>query len=153
VNGITFSFPGSSYAAKTMQRVNTDGSLDLEAGKAACWSNGRVNLDPDDDNVDNWVNNSVYLTGAAPAQVKVVVTCKDFSDPATVTLPLVAHHSPVPEGAYRFPYAAGELRTDEYYETSAGHADLRARQRRRRLGQQCNEVVRPAARYQRFSER
>ena len=67
VNGITFSFPGSSYAAKTMQGVNMDGSLDLDAGEAAFWSNGRVNLDPDDDNVDNLINNSVYLTGAAPA--------------------------------------------------------------------------------------
>lgn len=121
VNGITFSFPSSSYDAKIMDGVNMDGSLDLDAGEDAYWSNGRVNLDPDDDNVDNWANNSVYLTGAAPAQVKVEVTCKDFSDPATVTLPLVAHHSPVPEGAYRFPYAAGELRTDEYYETSAVH--------------------------------
>ena len=52
VKGITFSFPGSSYAARTMQGVNMDGSLDLDAGEAAFWSNGRVDLDPDPD-VDN----------------------------------------------------------------------------------------------------
>lgn len=123
VNGITFSFPGSPYDAVAMQGVNMDGSLDLDTSekKAAYWSNGRVNLDPDDDNIDNWINNSVYLTGTAPAQVKVAVTCKGFSDPATVTLPLAAHQSPVPEDAYRFPYAAGELRSDEYYQTDAVH--------------------------------
>ena len=70
----------------------------------------------------------MYLTGAAPAQVKVEVKCKDFSDPATVTLPLAAHKSPVPEDAYRFPFAAGELRTDEYYVD-----------RRRALGQRRRE--------------
>lgn len=120
VKGIRFSFPGSSQPAMDMQGVNMDGSLDLGAGKAAFWSNGNVDLDPDPD-VKNIVNNSVYLTGAAPAQVKVEVTCKDFSNPKTVTLSLAAHKSPVPAGAYRFPYAAGELRTDEYYSTDAVH--------------------------------
>lgn len=121
VNGITFSFPGSSYAAVTMQGVNLDGSLDLDAGEqAAYWSNGRVDLDPDPD-PENFINNSVYLSGAAPPQVKIEVSCKGFSDPATVTLPLAAHQSPVPGDAYRFPYAAGELRGDEYYQTSAVH--------------------------------
>jgi hypothetical protein len=120
VNAIRFSFPGSSFAAVDMQGVNMDGSLDLDAGEAAFWSNGRVDLNPDPD-VDNFVNNSVYLTGAAPAQVKIEVRCKNFSDPATLTLPLAAHQSPVPEGAYRFPFAAGDLRTDEYFSASAVH--------------------------------
>ena len=120
VKGIRFSFPGSSQPAMDMQGVNMDGSLDLNPGEAAFWSNGRVDLDPDPD-VAQFINNSVYLTGAVPAKVKVDVTCKNFSDPATITLPLVAHKSPVPEGAYRFPYAAGELRADEYYSTSAVH--------------------------------
>jgi hypothetical protein len=120
VNGIRFSFPGSSYAAVDMQGVNMDGSLDLDAGKAAFWSNGNVDLDPDPD-VSNTVNNSVYLTGTAPSKVKIDVSCKDFSDPATVTLSLAAHKSPVSGDAYRFPYAAGELRKDEYYSTSAVH--------------------------------
>lgn len=47
--------------------------------------------------------------------------CKDFSDPAAVTLPLAVHKSGAPAGAYRFPYAAGELRKDEFYATSAVH--------------------------------
>jgi hypothetical protein len=53
--------------------------------------------------------------------VKIEVTCKDFSSPATVTLPLAAHQSPVAGDAYRFPFAAGDLRTDEYFQTSAVH--------------------------------
>lgn len=120
VNAIRFSFPGSSQPATDMQGVNMDGSLDLAAGQAAFWSNGRVDLNPDP-KVDSFVNNSIYLTGAPPTQVKVEVRCKDFSDPAAITLPLAPHESPVAQGAYRFPYAAGELRTDEYYQTSAVH--------------------------------
>jgi hypothetical protein len=120
VNGITFSFPGSSSAAKVMQGVNMDGSLDLAAGGAAFWSNGRVDLDPDPD-AENFINNAVYLTGTPPPNVKVEVKCKDFSDPATVTLALAPHKSPVPGNAWRFPYAAGELRNDEYYQTDAVH--------------------------------
>jgi len=120
VTGITFSFPGSATPPVPMQGVNLDGSLDLDPDEAAFWSNGRVDLDPDPD-VDSFVNNSVYLVGPAPAQVKVDVKCKDFSDPATVTLALAAHKSGVPAGAYRFPYAAGELRKDEFYATSAVH--------------------------------
>src|SRR5262245_62033461 len=55
VNGIKFSFPGSSYPAWNMQGVNMDGSLDLDPGEAAYWSNGRVDLDPDPD-IDNFIN-------------------------------------------------------------------------------------------------
>jgi Peptidase family M23 len=120
VSKIRFSFPGSSQPAMDMQGVNTDGGLDLAAGANAFWSNGRFDLDPDPV-ATNWINNSVYLTGTAPSQVKIEVTCKDFSEPATLTLALAPHVSPVPEKAYRFPYAAGELRADEYYSTSAVH--------------------------------
>jgi hypothetical protein len=120
VNGIRFSFPGSSQPAKDMQGVNMDGSLDLDKNEEANWSSGNVDIDPDPD-VANTVNNAVYLTGAAPSQVKIEVTCKTFSDPATLTLQLAAHKTPVPEEAYRFPYAAGELRKDEFYSTDAVH--------------------------------
>jgi len=120
VKAIRFSFPGSSQPGMDMQGVNMDGSLDLDAGAVAFWSNGRVDLNPDPD-VDNFINNSVYLTGDPPPKVKIDVTCKDFSDPKSVTLSLVEHKSPVAGDAYRFPYAAGELRTDEYYSTSAVH--------------------------------
>jgi len=120
VKAIKFSFPGSSQPAKDMDGVNLDGGLDLSPGETAKWSNGRVDIDPDPD-VKEFVNNSIYLTGTAPTQVKVEVTCKDYSDPVTRTLPLVEHVSPVAGGAYRFPYAAGELRDDEYYQTDAVH--------------------------------
>ena len=102
VKKIRFSFPGSSQPAMDMQGVNMDGSLDLNPGEAAYWSNGRVDLDPDPD-VAQFINNSVYLTGAVPAKVKVDVTCKNYSDPATITLPLAAHKSPVPEARIGFP--------------------------------------------------
>src|SRR5262249_48325788 len=116
VKGIRFSFPGSAYTAMDMQGVNMDGSLDLDPAEVAFWSNGRVDLNPDA-NVDNFVNNSVYLAGAAPPQVKVEVRCKDSDEPAPVALPLAAGDSP----AFRLPFAAGDLRTDEYLETSAVH--------------------------------
>ncbi|HTE06355.1 MAG TPA: M23 family metallopeptidase, partial [Planctomycetota bacterium] len=120
VKGITFSFPGSSAPSKEMEGINLDGALDLVAGDAAYWSNGRVDLDLDPD-VKDFVNNAVFLTGSAPPQVKVEVTCKGHSSPATIAMPLALHVSPVAGGSYRFPYAAGELRSGEYYEASAVH--------------------------------
>src|SRR6185295_17187217 len=90
VKAIRFSFPGSSQPAMDMQGVNMDGSLDLDAGAVAVWSNGRVDLDPDP-NATNFINNSVYLTGDPPSKIKIDVTCKDFTDPKSVTLSLVEH--------------------------------------------------------------
>lgn len=120
VNGITFSFPGSTHPSTVMQGVNMTGSLDLAAGAAEFWSNGIVDLDPDPD-VKNNVNNAIYLSGTPPTQVRIAVTCKDFTTAVTVTMALAAHKSPVTDDAYRFPYAAGELRADEYYQTDAVH--------------------------------
>lgn len=120
VNQIRFSFPGSSHAAVDMQGVNMDGSLDLAAGASAYWSNGRIDLDPDP-NKENFINNAVYLNAPPPAQVKIAVGCKDFTEQSTVTMALAAHKSPTPQGSYRFPYAAGELRENEYYQTDAVH--------------------------------
>lgn len=77
---MTFSFAGSSHRAVAMQGVNMDGSLDLDPGEKAFWSNGRVDVDPDPD-VDDFVNHAVLLADPAPAKVKVDVTCEDFSDP------------------------------------------------------------------------
>jgi hypothetical protein len=124
VKGIRFSFPGSSYPAVDMQGVNKDGSLDLVAGVPAYWCDGVVYLDAMGNPVPSGgsaVINSVYLTGAAPAQVKVDVSCKDFTEPASITLSLQAHKSPVAGDAYRFPFAAGDLRADEYMSASAVH--------------------------------
>jgi hypothetical protein len=120
VKAIRFSFPGSSHPATNMQGVNMDGSLDIAPGGAAVWSNGVVDLDPDPD-VSNNVSNAVYLTGAAPSKVKVDVTCKTFTTPASLTLSLAAARSPVDGHAYRFPYACSDLRASEYFETSAQH--------------------------------
>jgi hypothetical protein len=41
VTGITFSFPGTSYAAVHMQDINSYDNLNLTAGKKAYWCNGK----------------------------------------------------------------------------------------------------------------
>jgi hypothetical protein len=66
-------------------------------------------------------NNSVYLNGIPPPQIRIEVTAENFADQAVVTLPLAPHTSPVAGGAYRFIFAAGDLENSEYLETSAVH--------------------------------
>jgi hypothetical protein len=120
VIGIRFSFPGTPHVDVDMQGVNMDGGLDLNPKQAAFWSNGQVDLDPDP-NVDKTVNNAIFLPPPSPTQVKVLITCKSIANPAIATYQLKPPTSPVPAKFYRFPYAAGELRSDEYYQTSAVH--------------------------------
>jgi len=119
VTGITFSFPRSSQPAMVMQDVNSYGNLGIAAGTVEIWSNGFSHTDIN-------INNAIYLTGAAPPQVKIDLFCEDatgkaFSEPATITLPLAPHKSPVPGDAYLFPYSFDDLRPNEYMITSALH--------------------------------
>jgi hypothetical protein len=97
-----------------MKDVNSYGNLELAAGASTFWSNGKSHTDAT-------IDNAVYLTGAVPAKVKVSLVCKNFSEAATVTLPLVPHKSPVAGDAYVFPYAAADLRPNEYMRASAVH--------------------------------
>ncbi len=112
VTGIKFSFPGSIQPASIMKDVNLDGSLNLAAGTGLFWSNGAI---------AGGLSNTIYLTGTPPTQIRIDITAKDFADPATLTLPLASHKSPVAGDAYRFIFAAGDLRATEYMQTSAVH--------------------------------
>jgi murein DD-endopeptidase MepM/ murein hydrolase activator NlpD len=120
VKGITVAFPGSNRPSIAMQGVNVDGSLNLAPSTHALWSSGQVDLDPDPD-VKDMVNNAMFIAMPVPSQGRVDITCHGFDTPASATFELAAHASPTPSGFYRFPYAAGELREDEYYTASASH--------------------------------
>jgi Peptidase family M23 len=110
--GITFSFPSSTQPTFVMQNIDHYGVLTLAPNQNQIWTNGIVS---------DKINNSVYLTGVAPPQIRIDVICTGFSSPASVTYPLAPHESPVAGGAYRFPFAAGDLRGNEYLQASAVH--------------------------------
>ncbi len=112
VTGIKFSFLGSVQPAFIMKDVNLDGSLNLAAGASSLWSNGAI---------AGGLTNAIYLTGTPPPQIRIDITAKYFTDPATLTLPLAPHNSPVAGGAYRFIFATGDLRASEFMQTSAVH--------------------------------
>lgn len=114
ISTITFSFPGSSYSSVHMQDINSYDNLNLAAGSTTYWCNGKSHTTAG-------IDNAVYLTGAPPTQVTIDIGCQGFSDPASVTLELTPHKSPVAGDAYLFPYAAPDLRGDEYMTTSANH--------------------------------
>src|SRR5262249_37390295 len=115
VNGIQFSYPGSSAPSQNMQGVGlvliADGaktaSANIGAGQTATWSNGVVDLDPDPKKTNN-INNAVYLPAPAPAKVKVSVSCANFTTPASVALDLTPYATPAEGGAYYFPFRAGD---------------------------------------------
>lgn len=151
ITGVSVSFPSSSQGTVVMQGVNLDGSLDLAPGAQAFWSSGIVDLNPDPQ-VSNTVNNAMFLAQPVAAKGQVAVSCKGFTDPVTAAFDLAPHKAPTPAGYYRFPYAAGELRADEYYTASATHwanggsaggANLRSRHRRRGLRHRLRSVVGP----------
>lgn len=120
ITGITYSFPGSSQDDFEMDDVNSYSNLNnLAPGAVVFWSNGMSHT-------DSSVNNAVFLDGAAPPNIKVDVFCtdnngNDFDDPASITLPLAPHKSPVAGDAYIFPYLSTEMARDEYMSASGIH--------------------------------
>ena len=114
VTGITFSFPGTTQAAVHMKDINSYDNLNLAPGAVTYWCNGKSHTTAG-------IDNAIFLGGDPPQTVKIEVQCKDFSDPAAITLGLVPHKSPVAGDAYLFPYATSDLRADEYMTTSANH--------------------------------
>ena len=114
VTDITFSFPGTSHAAVHMKDINSYDNLSLVAGADTYWCNGKSHTTAG-------IDNAIFLSGDPPPKVKIEVTCKNFSDPATLTLELAPHKSPVAGKAYLFPYVTEDLQTDEYLTTSADH--------------------------------
>ena len=127
IDGIVYAFPGSSVASFAMQGVEPffsnyykdAGGATLLAGQSKTWTNGLVNLVPDDPK--SQVNNAVFLPEPMPTSIQAQVTCSGFSAPATMTLPLVAHKNTTAQGSYLFPYRASDLRLAEYYVGSAVH--------------------------------
>jgi hypothetical protein len=129
LEGIEFSFPGSSHDAQTMKGVkialDPAGSADPNDGKIApgtiaVWSNGVVDLDTTEEG-ENSIRNEVYLKVPAPAKVKVSLTCAGFSDPATVTMDLIPYTNATGDGSLILPFAPYELEDGEYIVTSAKH--------------------------------
>jgi hypothetical protein len=125
LSSIKFSFPGSSVPTATMQGVKIamdpeDSDGEIQPGKTAIWSNGRVDLDTTEAGED-WVRNEVYLDAPAPPKVKVSVACEGFSDPVTVTLDLIPYINPTGTGSLRLPFSAYDLDRGEYIVTSAQH--------------------------------
>jgi len=114
ITGITFSFPGTSHDAVPMKDINSYDNLNLAAGAITYWCNGKSHTTAG-------IDNAVFLTGDPPPKVKIEVTCKDHSEPASISLALAPHKSPVAGDAYLFPYATSDLRADEYMLTSADH--------------------------------
>jgi len=127
ITGISYAFPGSSTAAIDMQGVDAyfttyykdSGGATLSPGQTKVWSNGLVTLVPSDSSTQ--VNNAIFLAEPIPATIEARITCAGFTAPAAVALPLVAHKSPTPQGAYLFPYSASDLRVAEYYVGSGVH--------------------------------
>jgi hypothetical protein len=127
ITGITFAFPGSQVAAIPMQGVEQffsgyykeSGGATLAPGQTKVYTNGLINLVPDDKNTQ--VNNAVFLNQPVPANIEVRVKCSGFTQEAKVSLPLVPHKSTTPQGSYLFPYSASDLRISEYYTGAAVH--------------------------------
>jgi hypothetical protein len=115
LSGVTFSFPGSSAAAKIMQGV-TMASDPIAPHASTWWSNGVVKLSE-----NNAINNAVYLDAPAPPKIEVKLSFTGYNLPIRITADLAAHKCPAPTGGWLFPFSASDLRAGEYYSTSAQH--------------------------------
>ena len=69
-------------------------ALDIAAGKSASWFFSKAD--------------SIMLPVPAPGTIELALSCTGFAAPATLSLPLVAHHSPTPAGSDRAPARARE---------------------------------------------
>jgi hypothetical protein len=79
-----------------------------------------VDLDPDPD-VKDMIDNAVYLAAPAPGKIRVHVFCAGFASSAVITKSLTPYTSPTKAGAFIWPFAAGDLGSDEYVVTSGTH--------------------------------
>lgn len=129
LSDISFNFPGSTVAKRTMQGVKiavsspTDPDPDdgrIPPGAEVTWSNGVVDLDTTEAG-ENKVRNEVYLTLPVPPKLRVDVRCQGFSDPVSGTWDLVPYTQPTGDSAFVLPFAASDLDDGEYIVTSALH--------------------------------
>ena len=71
-----------------------------------------MNLDINSNATGTWffaAENNIILPVPAPGQIKLSLTCNNFTNPKEVTLSLAAHKSPTPEQSYAFPARASNL--------------------------------------------
>jgi murein DD-endopeptidase MepM/ murein hydrolase activator NlpD len=108
VNKVQISFPGHSNWGPFGYSAN----LSLNPGQSGQW------FSRNDKNYDS----RVRLANIEPSQVRLEVFADGFTKPATLTLPLKPHVSPVAGGAYLFPARTSDLRIGEYWSGSSNHA-------------------------------
>lgn len=130
---IAFEFPGTTPADMGMQGVplvmsypggtTTKDGL-LPAGATTIWSNGHVNLAPENDiegtpatEGAQWHRNEVYRDLPAPASVTVLVRTTEFEQVAQQTFDL----APFPDPTFTIPFRLEDLAAGEYVSTSARH--------------------------------
>jgi hypothetical protein len=79
-----------------------------------------VDLDPDPD-IENKVNNAVYLDAPAPSKIRVNIYCNGYRTPASVTYSLAPYVKPTSDGAFIWPFSAGDMLTHEYISATGEH--------------------------------
>ena len=68
-------------------------------------------------------SNNIIIPEPAPGEITISLSCVDFDEPATKSVPLRPYQSPVSGGSYSFPAKVGDLRNGEYWlGGSASHA-------------------------------
>ena len=97
VNQLKVSFVGPPQVGATTIPL----SLDIAAHTTATWFFS--------------TENNIILPVPAPGTVKIELSCNGFNTPASLSLPLTAHKSPVPGQSYGFPARASDLRLGEYW--------------------------------------
>jgi hypothetical protein len=84
-----------------------------------------LNLNIGSNATETWffaTENNIILPVPAPGQIKLSISCNNFTNSKDVTLPLAGHKSPTAEQSYGFPARASNLRLGEYWSgVSAKH--------------------------------
>jgi len=102
LNKIQVSFPGQPNLTK---EFNRDISFEPSA-------TDDIYLAPDE---------SIKLPANPPNTIRIGIFFNGYSDPKVIERTLAAHHSPTPQGSYRFPGNAKDMKLDEYFTNKARH--------------------------------
>jgi Peptidase family M23 len=112
VSQIVVSFVGPPSVAPSTYAVD----LAIAAGGIVPW-----HFDIHYDSMGNLVSSDyIFLPIPAPGTIKIALTCDGYSDPATISMPLVPYSSPATDGGYIFPAKTGDLRTSEFWAGASG---------------------------------
>lgn len=106
INKLTISFGGQPQVSSVAIPTKFSGGSNwtVKAGKGGEW----------------WFqtpDQNVIIPSPAPKEITLALSCKGFSQPAQVTLPLVPHRNSTPQGDYLFPGKASDHRLTEYRST------------------------------------